>query len=1243
MSRSLPALPARFQLVRRIGEGGMGTVFEAFDQERRESVAIKVLKQATQGVERFKREFRSLQDLTHPNLVTLGELFSEGDEWFFTMELIDGEDFISWVTSTPWSQHPGPSSSSRPTGRPPKPILPFDERRLRSALVQLVRGLGALHEAQKVHRDVKPSNVLGDPQGRVVVLDFGLVHDLTLDLGPTMTDLDVVGTPTYMAPEQAASRAVGPAADWYAVGVLLYEILTGELPFSGAPLEVLLAKQKTEPKSPRTLVPGIPPDLDELCTRLLRFEPAARPTGRELLRALDAAPSLDARALPLASMSLGVLFVGRDAELAELHRAYADSEHGAVTVLVHGESGIGKSCMLRHFADALAAHSREVLVLHGRCYERESVPYKAFDGVIDAIARFLARLPTAAVERFLPTRPARLVKLFPALRRVEAIAQSPTVDDTLLDPHESRARAFSAVRELLARIADAHRLVVLIDDLQWADADSFALLNEILRPPEEPRFLLLGSVREASSEALPGRLPEPDRAKLLQGDVRRMDLSRLPQDDARALVTKLVQRIAPELPIDAKTLAEEADGHPLFIDEIVRHLFLMGPSHGSLRLEDVLWSRIRVLEETPRRIVELLAVANSPLSQAVVATAIETTSADLARTLSFLRVAHLVRTTGARGADLIEVFHGRVRDAVLENTSDDACRRHHLRIAIALEASGSTDADLLAIHWLGAGDPEKACKHVLVAAERATEALAFDRAANLYAWALELRERGTQRFVQSDMRVLLIKLGDALVSAGHGERAAQAYRSAAAGANEAESLELRSRAADQLLRSGHFDEGLAGIKQVLSSIGMHLPDSPLRALVALLLWRIVLTLRGLGYRLRDASHVAARDLTRIDACNAVALSLAMADPLSGQLFQTRNILWSLHAGEPRRVSRALSLEVGYRASRGWPRWASTSALDAKALDLARQIGEPRTIAWSLATSGAAKFLAGLFENALVTCDEAEKIFVTECNGAGWETSFVRLFALQSLSHLGRMKELTLRQSTALRAANERSDLNAAVNLRIGHPNLVWLVAGDPARARHEATEAMREWTSKSGFHLEHYFELFALTSADLYEGDASAALARVAAKWGPLQRSLLTRVQAVRIAAWHLRGRAALGVAEREPARRNDMLSRAARDARAIARERTPWALPWSATLEAGIAHLRGDDARAATLLERAAIQAGQGHMAMVAAAAQFARGTLVSGDEGARLVAESLAWFSSEGVATPERMIALFAPALGA
>ncbi len=1240
MSRAIPTLPSRFRLGRRLGEGGMGTVYEAHDRERDERVAIKVLKKGTHsGLTRFKREFRSLQDIHHPNLVTLGELFSEGDEWFFTMELVKGEDFISWVTRSSHSQDVDRDENERDTGRPPA-MLVFDEKRLRTSLVQLAQGLGALHEAQKVHRDVKPSNVLVDDDGRVVVLDFGLVHDLAADLGPTMTDLDVVGTPAYMAPEQAASRAVGPAADWYAVGVLLYETLTGELPFDGAPLEMLLAKQRSEPKPPGTIAQGIPADLDELCTRLLHFDPVQRPTGRQILRSLDAAPSMvDRSSMSLSSTSLGVPFVGREQELAELRLAFEDSRRKAVTLLVRGESGIGKSCMVRHFTDGVTSQGRDVLLLQGRCYERESVPYKAFDGVVDAIARFLARLPSSAVERFLPTRPARLLQLFPILRRVEAIAQAPGNDDAVLDPHEIRSRAFSAMRELIARIADAHRLIVLIDDLQWADADSFALLYEILRPPEEPSFLLLGTVREASSEASMAAVPDHDPTTLLPGDIRRIDLARLPRDDARTLVSKLVQRIAPEMPISAETLAEEADGHPLFIDEIVRHLFLVGASQGPLRLEDVLWSRISLLEDLPRKIIEVLAVANSPLSQAVVAKAIEATPSELARTLSFLRVAHLVRTTGARGSDQIEVFHGRVRDAVLANTSDEACRRHHLRIAVALESTGSNDADLLGVHWLGAGDKEKASKYMLMAADRASAALAFDRAASLYAWTLELREKGTRKFVLAEIRLLQTKLGDALVSAGRGARAAQAYRAAAIGANEAEAIDLRSRAADQLLRSGHFDDGLVAIQEVLASIGMKLPEAPWRALVALVLWRVVLTLRGLGYRLRDASHVAARDLTRIDACSAVALSLSLVDPLCGQVFQTRNILWSLGTGEPQRVSRALSLEVGYRAIRGWPEWKRTNALDVEARGLAREIAEPYTVAWSLATSGTARFLAGLFEEALATCDEAEKIFVTQCAGASWETATSRLFALQSLSYMGRMKELTARQSIALRAATERGDLYAAVNLRIGHPNLVWLVAGEPARARHEATEAMREW-SKRGFHLEHYFELLAHSNADLYEGKAHAAYDRIVTSWKPLQRSLIMRVQPVKLAALHLRARAALAVAAQDPKRRSDMLAIAESDARAIAREKTPWVMSWSTTLQAGIANVKGEKARAVTLLERASTEADQAKLGLIAAAARFGRGKSLGGDEGAKLVAEARAWVVSQGVSVPERMFALVVPA---
>src|SRR5207247_1187890 len=119
-----------------------------------------------------------------------------------------------------------------------------------------------LHTAGVVHRDIKPSNVLVDASGRVVLLDFGLAQTAARQGD---SDVRVVGTADYMAPEQASGRKVGPEADWYSIGCILYEALTGGVPFSGAPLDVLLQKQGAEPLPPRSVAPGTPPDLDALC------------------------------------------------------------------------------------------------------------------------------------------------------------------------------------------------------------------------------------------------------------------------------------------------------------------------------------------------------------------------------------------------------------------------------------------------------------------------------------------------------------------------------------------------------------------------------------------------------------------------------------------------------------------------------------------------------------------------------------------------------------------------------------------------------------------------------------------------------------------------------------------------------------------------------------------------------------------------------------------------------------------
>ena len=173
---------------------------------------------------------------------------------FFTMELVEGVDFLTYVRM-------GEDAEAR-------------VRRLREALRQLVHGVAYLHRGNKVHRDLKPSNVLVTSQGRVVVLDFGLMTDTGRDLGE---HAHIVGTPAYMAPEQATGALATPAADWYAVGVMLFEGLTGALPFGGSSQEVIASKRASDPPLARLLAPDAPADLEALCARLLHRDPASRP------------------------------------------------------------------------------------------------------------------------------------------------------------------------------------------------------------------------------------------------------------------------------------------------------------------------------------------------------------------------------------------------------------------------------------------------------------------------------------------------------------------------------------------------------------------------------------------------------------------------------------------------------------------------------------------------------------------------------------------------------------------------------------------------------------------------------------------------------------------------------------------------------------------------------------------------------------------------------------------------------
>jgi eukaryotic-like serine/threonine-protein kinase len=190
---------SRFEVLRLLGTGGMGSVYLALDRHLQAQVALKTLNRAD-GVDlfRFKREFRSLADLRHANLVTLYELFSEGELWYFTMEHVRGVPLDRYL-------------------RPDPAVSPSGEL-LRSTLRQLCEGVCAIHAADCVHRDLKPPNVLVTESGRVVILDFGLAKQASSN---SLSGAGITGTPAYMAPEQVLEKPCLPAADWYDVGSML--------------------------------------------------------------------------------------------------------------------------------------------------------------------------------------------------------------------------------------------------------------------------------------------------------------------------------------------------------------------------------------------------------------------------------------------------------------------------------------------------------------------------------------------------------------------------------------------------------------------------------------------------------------------------------------------------------------------------------------------------------------------------------------------------------------------------------------------------------------------------------------------------------------------------------------------------------------------------------------------------------------------------------------------------------------
>jgi len=1192
----------RFHVIRRLGAGGMGVVYEVHDRVRDEVVALKTLLQTSPAdLYRLKREFRSLADVAHPNLVCLYELFVEDERCFFTMELVRGVSFVDHVRKAPC-----------PSGD-----------RLPDALRQLVDGVSALHRRGKLHRDIKPSNVLVTPEGRVVILDFGLVAEQSPQPAGDVS-YESGGTPAYMSPEAASGAPPSEASDWYAVGVTLYEALTGSVPVAGSFLDVMLGRRADDPPSPAQLVAAAPAEMSAICMRLLCRNPDERLSGPDALRwlARNTAPSIPENAPPA---SREAPFVGRDRPLRALNDAFlAVIKEGAATVSVYGPSGIGKSALVRRFLSQLGTRD-DVVVLSGRCYENESVPYKALDGVVDDASRYLTSIPRQQVEKLLPPDLPALTRVFPVLLQVDAIGEARRHQDPgSVDPLGVRRRAFDALRELLRRLADRRSLVVWIDDLQWADADSVVLLEELLRPPNPAAMLTVLSFRSEETSAKPSLQALLDRAGREAWSA--IALEPMTEDEAARLISGLLPADAALTDHDRSRMTREAGGSPFVLEQLARYAGVdrTAASHEPT-FARMFESRLSALAPEARRFLETLAICGRPMAPELLCEACGVASARQSL-VAMLRSTHFIRSSGS--SERVETYHDRIREVLASQIEPAAARQIHLLMAQVLVEKRSDDCEALFEHYRGADDHDKASAQAALAGAKANVALAFDRAAFFYRQALAMSPSSPATTAWRE------GFADALAHAGRPEEAAEAYLTAAADARHGPRVELQRRAAEQFLIGGHIDRGLDLIRSVLAGLGLHPPRSTRAALLSLLWQRAHLRWRGLRFVSRSADEVDADALLRVDTCWSAVTGLALVDMISALDFSARHLLMALAAGEPYRVSRAMAIESVARNASPADR-AMGERLSRQSRALATSVGNPHAIAVSILTDGINATTSGQWRKARTSSEQALAILRDQCVGLTWESNMAQNLVIWSLMYLGELGEVSRQVPVLLAEARSRGNLYLATEL-CTRSNYAWLAVDDPDEGERQTIESIGRWSHK-GFHRQHYSAMLARVQTALYRGDAEAGWRLLAEQDSVFRRSMLTRVQIFRIESSYMRARCALALAA--SGRHSPRFLSIARDgARRIARERMPWSDPISLLLRAGIASLEGAPL-ALSHLHDAADRFDRADMKLYAAVARRRIGELQDDERGRELAREADEWMAGQNIRSPARMTRMLAP----
>jgi RIO-like serine/threonine protein kinase len=736
-----------YRLYAKLGEGGMGEVFRAFDTRLNRPVAIKVMRQAarsrTNGVTRFLREARAASALNHPNIVTIHEIgeTAEGDH-FIVQELIEGRTLRSLLGET----------------------MPVAQ--IADVGGQIARALGAAHAVGIVHRDVKPENIMLRADGYVKMLDFGLariVEEEESSSEATVFDTQpgtILGTTSYMSPEQTRGGRVGAPADIFGLGVVLYEMAAGRRPFVGPTnIDIVSGILSQHPAPLARVDPAIPAVLDDLVQRMLDKLPERRPSAGEvervLLSVVTPSPSASVDLVPAMASSVRTT-VGREAQREQLRRAYARVTGGrGAIVAVTGEPGIGKTSLVEDFLNELSTQRDRPIVARGRCSERLAGA-EAYLPILEALDSLLRRGAGPSVDAVMKTAaPSWFAQVASGSREATAGADAGAVA-----PAASQVRMKRELGALLQDLSRFQPLVIFLDDLHWADVSTIDMLSYLSGRLADLRVLLLVSYRPSdmalsrhpflaikSDLQARGVFEEIGLVFLERADVERYLALQFP---GHALADGF-----------AVLIHEKTEGSPLFMVDVIRYVRdtggiveAKGVATLARALPEVLseWPdsvramiarKIAQVDDADRRLLVAASVQGSEFDSATVAEAAEMDPAEAEERLDELERVHVFVRRGAEQelADRTITLRYRFVHVLYQNVlyaSLQPTRRAMLsgRVARALVARHKAPlAGRLAVLFEVARDFAQSAHYFLLAAQHAAGLFAFRE-------ALDLADRG---------------------------------------------------------------------------------------------------------------------------------------------------------------------------------------------------------------------------------------------------------------------------------------------------------------------------------------------------------------------------------------------------------------------------------------------------------------------------------------------------------------------